>query len=200
MGGKKMTREELEARRMRGPGGAPTRNTSLPTEASERKKYPMFSGLIAYFPDALAEVSNVSWRGNEQHNPGLDLRWTRGKSSDEMDTTVRHLSQAGTRDVDGVRHLAKAAWRTLAALQKEIEAEQDAAVEGSVGQKKTKGGPGVTMQFGSWVHEWDETCENNECRPIENPAFESAIKNAPKGYPVDPATIDRLNSQDRDKR
>jgi hypothetical protein len=109
---------------MIGIGGAPTRATSLPTGAAERKQYPMATGLLFYFPDALAAVSNVSWRGNNQHNPGQPLHWDRSKSADEADTAVRHLAQSGTLDTDGVRHTAKAAWRILALLQKEIEGEQ----------------------------------------------------------------------------
>lgn len=107
-----------------GIGGAPTRATSLPDGAAERKQFPMATGLLFYFPDALAAVSNVSWRGNNQHNPGKELHWDRSKSGDEADTAVRHLAQSGTLDTDGVRHTAKAAWRILALLQKEIEGEQ----------------------------------------------------------------------------
>jgi hypothetical protein len=107
-----------------GIGGAPTRATILPTDAAGRKDYPMATGCLFYFPDALAEVSNLSKRGNDQHNPGQPLHWARGKSGDEADTLVRHLAQSGTRDVDGVRHSTKVAWRALAALQKEIEQEQ----------------------------------------------------------------------------
>jgi len=106
-----------------GPGGGPIRNSTLPEDAGERKKYPMATGLLDYFPDALAAVAYVSWQGNEQHNPGMSLRWTRSKSSDEADTLMRHLSQRGTLDADGQRHSAKTAWRALALLQKEIEAE-----------------------------------------------------------------------------
>lgn len=109
-----------------GRGGAPTRATALPKDARERKKYPLFSGFLAYFPDACAEVSHVSFVGNEQHNPGQPMFWNREKSGDEEDTLLRHLSQAGTFDVDGLRHTAKVAWRALALLQKEIEADQKA--------------------------------------------------------------------------
>lgn len=77
-----------------------------------------------YFPDAIVAVSNISYRGNEQHNPGQPIHWARGKSSDEDDTIMRHFMQRGTIDTDGVRHSAKLAWRALALLQKEIEAEQ----------------------------------------------------------------------------
>jgi hypothetical protein len=116
--------------RMLGPGGAPTRATTLPTDAAERKKHPIASGVLDYFPDAIVAISRVSWQGNEQHNPGMSLRWTRGKSSDESDTMLRHFMQRGTVDTDGIRHTAKAAWRALAMLQKEIEAEQESAEAG----------------------------------------------------------------------
>lgn len=107
-----------------GPGGAPTRATTLPTDPAKRKKFPIASGVLDYFPDALVAISEISQAGNDQHNPGLPLRWTRSKSGDEADTCMRHFLQRGTRDTDGMRHTAKAAWRLLALLQKEIEAEQ----------------------------------------------------------------------------
>jgi hypothetical protein len=102
-----------------GPGGAPTRATTLPDGAEERKTYPVASGVLDYFPDAIAAVAHVSWRGNEQHNPGKPLHWDRSKSRDEADTMMRHFLQRGTLDKDGIRHTAKMAWRALAHLHKE---------------------------------------------------------------------------------
>lgn len=107
-----------------GIGGAPTRATTLPDEAKARKTYPVASGFMDYFPDAIVAVSNISHRGNEQHNPGQPLHWARDKSTDEADTMLRHFLQRGTFDVDGVRHSAKMVWRALAFLQKEIEGNQ----------------------------------------------------------------------------
>ena len=92
--------------------------------AEERKQRPVFSGVLQYFPDAILEVANTSWQGNEQHHPGTPLHWDRSKSTDELDALTRHLIQAGTIDTDGVRHSAKVAWRALANLQKEIENER----------------------------------------------------------------------------
>ena len=86
-----------------------------------RKDYPLFSGVLRYFPDALLEVSKVSKAGNDQHNPGQPLHWDRSKSADELDALARHLIGAGTLDTDGIRHSAKVAWRALAHLQKELE-------------------------------------------------------------------------------
>lgn len=118
-------KEELEKNRVRGKGGAPTRATTLPDNPSERKNFPIATGVLDYFPDALAAISQISKAGNDQHNPGMPLQWTRSKSGDESDTCMRHFLQRGTIDTDGMRHTAKAAWRILALLQKEIESDQD---------------------------------------------------------------------------
>jgi hypothetical protein len=96
---------------------------SLPKGAAERKEIPLMTGLLDYFPAALAEVAKVSKKGNDQHNPGERLHWARQKSTDQADTIIRHLVQRGTLDDDGTRHSAKAAWRVLALLQEELEAE-----------------------------------------------------------------------------
>lgn len=97
---------------------------AMPVESAERKKMPITSGVIDYFPLALAEVAKISKAGNDQHNPGQRLHWARGKSSDHPDCIARHLIERGTVDaVDGQRHSAKLAWRALALLQEELEAE-----------------------------------------------------------------------------
>ncbi len=100
---------------------------SLPTDAKARKGIPIATGFIDYFPDAIAAVAELSRIGNDQHNPGKPLHWDRSKSTDEGDTLMRHFIERGTLDADGVRHSAKVAWRALALLQKEIEAERKAA-------------------------------------------------------------------------
>ncbi len=94
----------------------------LPTDASGRKKIPLASGVLDYFTAALIEVAKVSYNGNEQHNPGQPLHWSRGKSMDHADTMLRHFTERGTIDTDGTRHSAKMVWRALAMLQLEMEA------------------------------------------------------------------------------
>ena len=106
---------------MIGLGGAPTRPSTMPTDAAARKKIPIASGFTDYFPDAIIAVAQVSFLGNEQHNPGKPLHWDRSKSGDEADSLMDHFMERGTFDTDGVRHSAKMAWRALALLQKEIE-------------------------------------------------------------------------------
>ena len=94
---------------------------ALPQDAKARKAIPIASGVLDYFPDAIAEVAEVSRLGNEQHNPGEPLHWAKEKSTDHADCIARHLVDRGKRDADGSRHSAKLAWRALANLQTEIE-------------------------------------------------------------------------------
>jgi hypothetical protein len=95
----------------------------LPTDWHERKATPIATGVLDYFPLALAEVAKCSKAGNDQHNPGQPLHWAKEKSTDHADCIVRHLIDRGTIDTDGVRHSAKVAWRALALLQTEVENE-----------------------------------------------------------------------------
>lgn len=94
--------------------------------AQWRKERPLATGVLDYFPDALLEVAYCSFIGNKQHHDGKPLHWDKSKSTDEADACVRHLMERGKLDSDGVRHSAKAAWRALANLQREIEGERGA--------------------------------------------------------------------------
>ena len=96
---------------------------SVPTEAKARKNLPIVRGVLDYFPGALLAVAEVSRVGNDQHNPGQPLHWAKEKSTDEADALLRHLIDRGKLDTDGLRHSAKVAWRALALLQREIDAE-----------------------------------------------------------------------------
>lgn len=96
-------------------------------DASERKKHPMFRGLLRYFPKACMAVSNCSYVGNKQHNQGQEMHWARDKSKDHGDCILRHQMDAGTMDSDGIRHSTKVAWRALAQLELELEAVAAAA-------------------------------------------------------------------------
>lgn len=95
----------------------------LPQDREARKVMPVATGVLDYFPLALIEIAKVSKAGNDQHNPGQPLHWNRGKSSDHADCIIRHLIERGILDTDGMRHSAKMAWRALALLQEELEAE-----------------------------------------------------------------------------
>ena len=97
---------------------------TLSTDRQERKDTPICTGVLDYFPDALAEVARVSKAGNDQHNPGQELHWARGKSTDHADCILRHLIDRGKMDTDKVSHTAKVAWRALALLQEELEQEK----------------------------------------------------------------------------
>lgn len=88
---------------------------------AERKEYPLGTGVLDYFPDALAYIAHVSFKGGQQHNPGKPLFWDRSKSGDESDSLLRHYADRFDVDTDGVLHAGKMAWRALAFLQKLLE-------------------------------------------------------------------------------
>ena len=96
----------------------------LPTENEARKALPVYDFLVGYFPAAFLEVVKVAVVGNQQHNPGEKLHWARHKSTDQLNTALRHILDHGTGnplDVDGCYHLAKAIWRLSAELQLLVE-------------------------------------------------------------------------------
>ena len=94
----------------------------LSEDAAARKAVPIYSGFIAYFPDAMIEVAKISKAGNDQHNPGQPLHWAKHKSQDQLDCVARHLLDAGL-DED-VTHAANMAWRAMAYLQILVEAKR----------------------------------------------------------------------------
>lgn len=100
-------------------GAAPAAQPPAPA----RKDFPLFSGCIDYFPDALLLVARLSKIGNDKHNPGQPLHWSKDKSPDHADCLARHLLDHGEIDPDtGLSHTVSVAWRALALLQTEIEA------------------------------------------------------------------------------
>jgi hypothetical protein len=104
------------------PGDVPLQTRYLPNDSQVRKEFPIATGCLDYFPDALAAVAEVSYVGNEKHNPGEPTHWSRGKSMDHADALQRHFMERGSFDPNGLRHSAQMAWRALALLQEELEA------------------------------------------------------------------------------
>ena len=96
---------------------------SLPEDDELRSQYPMADGLLDYFPNALAEIARHSKLAGDKHHPGDPLHWERGKSTDHRNKIMRHLIDSGKKDKDGNRHSTGLAWRALALLQEELEAE-----------------------------------------------------------------------------
>src|SRR5271154_5152506 len=95
------------------PAPAPLLHDLLEKKTSEeRKEYPVQTGFIDYFRDAMFGVSKVSYDGNKKHNPGEPTHWARGKSDDHLDCAARHLLSSSEEE-----HLANLAWRAMAAYQ-----------------------------------------------------------------------------------
>lgn len=91
-------------------------------ESKRRKGIPLCTGVLDYFPDALEAVAQLSKAGNDKHNPGQPLHWSREKSGDHADCIVRHMRDRGTIDQEtGLLHDVAVAWRALAQAQLAIE-------------------------------------------------------------------------------
>ena len=97
----------------------------LPTDSKVRKTIPITSGVLDYFPLAIAEVAKASYAGNQQHHEGSALHWDKSKSTDHADCIARHLIDRSKVDSDGIKHSAKLAWRALALLEIELETEKE---------------------------------------------------------------------------
>lgn len=101
---------------------------TMPEGSATRKGVPLCTGVLDYFPAALAAVARLSKFGNDKHNPGQPLHWARGKSSDHADCILRHLADRGVPDPEtGMSHTVEVAWRALALLQEEEERLRGAA-------------------------------------------------------------------------
>lgn len=99
----------------------------LTTDSKARKQLQLWTFLMEYFPRTFLSVVEAARKGNEQHNPGEPLHWSREKSADQMNAAFNHLFDYGTGskiDTDGARHLAKAIWRLSA--QNELDEEREA--------------------------------------------------------------------------
>ena len=161
------------------PASTSTRNHRhhLPTDAKERKRIPLWSGLVKYFPDALVAVAKLSQVANEQHNPGEPVHWSREKSFDHEDTLLRHLLDSGTVDNDGQLHSTKVAWRALAMLQIEIERShtKSETMEDHVGDGSIKVGglhDATTVVIGDSIIRLNE----ESLRFIESKEYQDAVE------------------------
>ena len=92
----------------------------LPTDPKARKGLPIATGCLDYFPLALAAVAEVSRMGNDKHNPGEPLHWSRAKSADHADCIGRHLIDRKQQD-GGILEAGQAFWRAGAQLQLLLE-------------------------------------------------------------------------------
>ena len=104
----------------------PTSTHDFEEPTNPRKEYPLYSGCLSYFPNALKYVSHVSLVANNQHHPDKPLHWDKNKSTDEPDALMRHLADHSIEPVDddGLYHLGKVAWRALAMLERYLEEDE----------------------------------------------------------------------------
>lgn len=159
---------------------------TLPEGSSERKAIPVATGVLDYFPAALVEIAKVSKYGNDKHNPGESLHWTRGKSNDHADALLRHLIDRGGIDPDtGVRHTAELAWRALALLQIELEEAGEAPLpRGAVAAGATPETANIALA--SVAQRFEGGGDPVEVLPPDSRAESQAGLNGPSGSPTSP--------------
>lgn len=91
-------------------------STILPDDSAERKKFPVYSGFVKYFPDAMVAVAKLSYDSNLKHSPNAtEVTWNRAASGDELEAMMRHVIE---------EEWVAVAWRAMANLQKQIEKEK----------------------------------------------------------------------------
>lgn len=123
---------------------------SFSEDSAERKQFKLHQ-VLRYFPNALARVGDVIEIGQKQHKV---TAWDRSKSTDHLDSLLRHVVDAGTNDTDGVEHLAKVAWRALAALQVELERKHGLPISpGSVEPRQTTNAVAEQHYESHWLAE-----------------------------------------------
>ena len=94
---------------------------------NQRKSMPIYS-ILRFFPLAIKQLARTIMAGQDQHIDGetQEPQWDREKSNQHMQSLTRHLTDYAsgeTIDDDGIPHLAKVAWRALAQLQMDEEAD-----------------------------------------------------------------------------
>jgi hypothetical protein len=120
-------------------------------DSTSRKATPIFSGVMRYFPDALAAVARLSKAGNDKHNPGEPLHWSREKSADHGDCIARHQIAFDQIDPEsGEYHAAAVAWRALAQLQLLEEAKRLGELSGPMGRAPAAPEPGSRWECGTY--------------------------------------------------
>ena len=81
------------------------------SNSEQRKRVPIYTGFIKYFPDAIIEVTKQSTRGMLQHDTPT---WNKDVSTDELDALMRHMIE---------EDWAAVAWRAMANLQRQCDEE-----------------------------------------------------------------------------
>lgn len=109
-------------------------STRVIPDDDKRDNYPLFDVLFGYFPAAMCELARWSKVGNEQHNPGEDLHWSREKSTDHRNKIMRHLMDYDQRESNGFYEAVPMLWRCAALVQELLE--KDGWPEGRNARRK----------------------------------------------------------------
>ena len=87
-------------------------------------KAPMWRGLVAYFPNALSAVAQVSQMGKDKYGEWGGWRYVEGAEGRYTDALMRHMSAVARGELfdpeSGLPHKAHAAWNALAILEMQL--------------------------------------------------------------------------------
>lgn len=120
----------IKANRIPYPAG---RSNTLPLGSAERKRVPLYSTVLRFFPAALCKLAEICRLGSEKHNPGQTPIHNRDVSKDHADCIVRHLIDLSEdyghgvgRDENGVPQVGYILWRAAALAQEWLEENEGA--------------------------------------------------------------------------
>lgn len=86
----------------------------FPSDAQERKKYPVGTFIKNYFPNAIAALAHHSYVSQQQHGPasnGAPMEWLKDKSIGDGNQIIRHYMEGDYENM---------AWRALELLEREL--------------------------------------------------------------------------------
>lgn len=90
---------------------------------NNREDYPLYDVLFGYFPAAMLMLAKWAKVGNDQHNPGEPLHWSRDKSGDHTNKILRHLVDYDQKESNGFYEAVPLLWRAAALVQELYEKE-----------------------------------------------------------------------------
>lgn len=91
--------------------------TLFPSDADERKTYPVGTFIKDYFPHAIAALAKHSYEAQQQHGDPLNgacMEWLKDKSIGDGNQLIRHFMEGD---------LESTAWRSLELLERELTKE-----------------------------------------------------------------------------
>jgi hypothetical protein len=146
--------------------------------------------MLMYFPRTVAAIARHSLKANDKHNPGEPLHWARHKSTDQLNTALRHIMdhKMGVLTDGEYDNLVAAAWRICAACEIYLEMKDGIDAVGAWTEARAVRCPqhntvpkpelksisdivAASRHIGGSLGEWNpsDNCNCETCRSWRNP-------------------------------